>query len=301
MELRAGVAETAWERGRFDGRAGPSKLLFGRMHEDVSIELGAFRPGGRIFCIASAGCTAMELSRRHEVVAVDINPVQIVYARRRFSGERCSGGAAERMMALGRGFAPLVGWRLSRVREFLDLAAPAEQADYWRRYLDTRRLRAAMDAVLSTAVLNIFYAAPYLRALPQQFGRVMRGRMERCFARHSNRDNPYARSLLLGEVPAGAAPREARGIRLVLADAASHLESEPAGSFDGFTLSNILDGASDAYRERLSAAVRRSAAPGAIAVIRSFAEQRYPAPTNLAADDRTMLWGIVDVKPAAAL
>ena len=100
--------ETAWERGRFDARARPSKLLFGRMHEDASIELGAFRPGGRVFCIASAGCTAMELSRRHEVVAADINPVQIAYVRRRFLGERGSRGGAERMMALGRGFAPLM-------------------------------------------------------------------------------------------------------------------------------------------------------------------------------------------------
>ena len=86
VELRTAAAATAWERGRFDDRCGPSKLLFGRMHEDASIELAAFRPGGRIFCIASAGCTAMELSRRHEVVAADINPVQIAYARRTVLG-----------------------------------------------------------------------------------------------------------------------------------------------------------------------------------------------------------------------
>jgi S-adenosylmethionine:diacylglycerol 3-amino-3-carboxypropyl transferase len=301
MELTASVAETAWERGRFDARAGPSKLLFGRMHEDASIELGAFRPGGRVFCIASAGCTAMELSPRHEVVAADINPVQIAYARRRFLGERGSRGAAERMMAFGRGFAPLVGWRPSRIREFLDLAVPAEQVAYWRRHLDTRRFRAAMDAILSTAVLDLLYARPFLRSLPRNFGKVMRGRMERCFARYPNRDNAYARALLLGELSDDPAPPEAKGIRLVLADAAAWLEREPPGSFDGFTLSNILDGATDAYRQRLSAAVRRAAAPGAVAVIRSFGEPRVSSPTNRAAEDRAMLWGIVDVKPAAAL
>ena len=46
----------------------------------MSIELDAFRPGGRILCIASAGCTAMKLAPDHEVVAVDINPIQLAYA-----------------------------------------------------------------------------------------------------------------------------------------------------------------------------------------------------------------------------
>lgn len=301
MELEPRVADTVWGSGRFDRRAGPSKLLFGRMHEDASIERSVFRPGGHVFCIASAGCTAMELSRRHDVVAADINPVQIAYARRRFLGERGSRGEAERMMALGRGLAPLVGWRPSRVREFLDLEAPAEQIAYWRRYLDTQRFRIAMDAIFSTGILNMFYARPFLRCLPQDFGRVMRGRMERCFARHPNRENVYARNLLLGELSDRPAPPEAKGIRLVEADAADCLEREPPASFDGFTLSNILDGGSDAYRQRLSAAVRRTAAPGAVAIIRSFGEPDDESPTNRAAEDRAMLWGIVDVKPAAAL
>jgi S-adenosylmethionine:diacylglycerol 3-amino-3-carboxypropyl transferase len=301
MELMSSLVGTAWERGRLDARAGPSKLLFGRMHEDASIELGAFRPGGRIFCIASAGCTAMALSPRHEVVAADINPVQVDYARRRFLGEAGSGGAAERMMARGRGFAPLVGWRSSRIREFLDLAVPSQQIAYWRRHLDTRRFRAAMDVILSPAVLGIFYARPLLRCLPQNFGVVLRARMERCFARHSNRDNAHARALLLGELSDAPAPAEARGIRLVHADAATLLESEEPGSFDGFTLSNVFDGASEAYRRRLSVAVRRAAAPGAVVVLRSFGEPRVASPTNRADDDRSMLWGVVEVASAAAL
>ena len=32
--MSATVAETVWERGRFDARGGPSKVLFGRMYED---------------------------------------------------------------------------------------------------------------------------------------------------------------------------------------------------------------------------------------------------------------------------
>jgi hypothetical protein len=295
------VAETAWERGRFDGRRGPSKVLFGRMYEDASIELGAFRPGGRVFCIASAGCTAMKLAPRHEVVAVDINPAQLAYAERRFVGAGGICGAAERVMAFGRAFAPLVGWWPSRVRAFLDLDRTAEQVVFWRRHLDTRRFQAALDVFLSVTALRAVYASPFLDFLPRRLGTIMRGRMARCFARHANRTNPYARALLLGELSDEPPPPEARVSRLVHADAAAYLERAPAGSFDGFTLSNILDGADAAYGGRLFAAVKRAAAPGAVAVLRSFGEARVTLPTNHAAEDRAMLWGIVDVRPAAAL
>jgi S-adenosylmethionine:diacylglycerol 3-amino-3-carboxypropyl transferase len=295
------VAETAWERGRFDARRGPSKVLFGRMYEDTSIELGAFRPGGRVFCIASAGCTAMKLAPRHEVVAVDINPAQLAYAERRFVGARGICGAAERVMTFGRAFAPLVGWWPSRVRAFLDLDHAAEQVVFWRRHLDTRRFRAALDGLLSVTALRAVYAPPFLDFLPRHLGTVMRGRMARCFARHANRTNPYARALLLGELSDEPPPPEAREIRLVHADAAAYLERAPAGSFDAFTLSNILDGADAAYGRRLFAAVKRAAAPGAVAVLRSFGEAGVTLPTNHAAEDRAMLWGIVDVRPAAAL
>jgi S-adenosylmethionine:diacylglycerol 3-amino-3-carboxypropyl transferase len=295
------VAETAWERGRFDARCGPSKVLFGRMYEDASIELGAFRPGGRVFCIASAGCTAMKLAPRHEVVAVDINPAQLAYAEQRFVGARGICGTAERLMAFGRAFAPLVGWWPSRVRAFLDLDCTAEQVVFWRRHLDTQRFRAALDGLLSVTALRAVYAPPFLDFLPERLGTVMRGRMARCFARHANRTNLYARALLLGELPDEPPPSEAREIHLVHADAAAYLERAPTGSFDGFALSNILDGANVAYGRRLFAAVKHAAAPGAVAVHRSFSEARVTLPTNHAVEDRAMLWGIVDVRPAAAL
>jgi S-adenosylmethionine:diacylglycerol 3-amino-3-carboxypropyl transferase len=299
--MNATAAATVWEHGRFDARGGPGKVLFGRMYEDASIEISVFQPGGRVLCIASAGCTAMALAPHHEVVAIDINPVQLSYAERRFAGDRGTRGAAERVMSFGRSFAPLAGWWPSRLRAFLDLDDPAEQIAYWRRHLDTRRFRASLDGLFSLTALRAVYASPFLDFLPPRLGAIMRGRMERCFARHSNRANPYARALLLGELADGPPPPEAKDIRLVHADAAGYLEREPDGSFDGFSLSNILDGADAAYEQRLIAAVKRAAAPGAYVVLRSFREAPAALPTNRAADDRAMLWGIVDVKPAAAL
>ena len=266
------------------------------MHEDTRIELSAFRPGGRIFCIASAGCTAMALAMRHEVVAVDVNPVQVAYARSRFEGGAASGGSVDRMMAAARRLAVLAGWSRRRIRDFLELSDRGEQIEYWRRRLDGPRLRAGLDLLLSRTVLGAVYAAPFLRILPPRFGRVMRARLERCFATHPNRSNPYARALLAGQPP-DEAPREARAIRVVHADAASFLEGEPAGSFDGFTLSNVLDGAADAYRARLLAAVRRAAAPGAVVVLRSFADAPPGPARDRAAEDRSILWGTVDVRP----
>jgi S-adenosylmethionine:diacylglycerol 3-amino-3-carboxypropyl transferase len=295
------TAVTIWERGRLDARIGPRQVLFGRMYEDASIELDTFRSGGRVMCIASAGCTAMKLAPHHEVVAVDINPVQLTYAERRFAGDPGFRGRAERIMDFMRLFAPVAGWWPSRVRAFLDLEDPDEQMAYWRAHLDTWCFRTAVDGLFSVTALRSVYAPRFLDFLPKRLGSVMRGRMERCFARHPNRSNPYARSLLLGELSSEPPPPQARDIRLVHADAATFLENEPPASFDGFTLSNILDGADDAYRQRLFAAVKRAGAPGAMTVLRSFGEADTASAANRAADDRAMLWGSVLCRPATAL
>jgi Protein of unknown function (DUF3419) len=305
MGVNANAAGISWERGRFDARAGPQKLLFGRMYEDAAIELTAFRPGGRIFCIASAGCTAMKLAAQNQVIAVDTNPIQLAYVERRLEGGSVVRGTAERLLIFARALAPLAGWYPSRVRAFLELRDPQDQLLYWRLHLDTLRFRVALHILFSWRILRPIYSASLLKSLPAHFGMVVRRRLERGFTRHSNRANPYARALLLGGVDDAMHfernPSARRRIELVHADAAAYLERQPAGSFDGFALSNILDGASTAYERRLLTAVKHAAAPGAAVVSRSFGEPSVAIPTNRAAEDRTMLWGIVDVRPAATL
>lgn len=295
------VARSVWERGRLDARTGERQVLFGSMYEDPGIELAAFAAGSRVMCIASAGDTAMALAPQHEVTAVDINPVQLAYARERLAGGPVARGTAERVMGVMRALAPLVGWTRTRVRAFCELADPDEQATYWARHLDTRRFRLAFGMLMSVRALRFVYSSPLLACLPARLSRVMRARMQRCFAHHANRDNPFARLLLLGEVPEVEVPSRARDVRLVHADAAAFLEASAPASFDGFTLSNITDGVDAAYRARLFAAVRHAAAPGATIVLRSFSEPAAPLATNQAERDRSMLWGIVDVRRVADL
>ena len=295
------MAATPWESGRFDARAGTKRILFGRMYEDVEVELDAFTPGSRVFCIASAGCTAMRLAERHDVTAVDINPVQLAYAKARVAGAPMRVGSAERVVATGRTLLAPFGWRRATLATFLALERPAEQAAFWERHLDTRGFRIATDTLLSVERLRAVYAPQFLAFLPNRFGRVMRARLARCFATHPNRTNVYARALLLGERSDQLPAPSTAAIRFECADASAYLERCAPASFDGFTLSNILDGAPTEYRARLFAAVRRAATPDAIVVLRSFGEPVVPTATNRAARDRSILWGIVDVKPVSEL
>jgi S-adenosylmethionine:diacylglycerol 3-amino-3-carboxypropyl transferase len=292
--------ETAWRAGRFHSSRGLHRLLFGRMYEDVEIEQAVFQGKGRVFCIASAGDTAIRLAESHEVIACDINPVQLAYAQGRAAGAPSETGDAERAMNFARTFMPLAGWRKGQILSFLVLCDVAQQMTFWDDHLNTRRFRAAFDALMSPIILRAVYASQFLAVLPPKFGSVLRKRLERTFARHPNATNPYARALLLGETESNPPPKSPN-IQFVQADAASYLESAPANSFDAFTLSNILDGAEPSYRRRLSNAVRHAATDDAIVIFRSFAEPLPGLATNHADQDRSILWGIVDVRKVRML
>jgi S-adenosylmethionine:diacylglycerol 3-amino-3-carboxypropyl transferase len=289
--------ETAWQSGRLHSRSGPHRLLFGRMYEDVEIERAAFEGKRRVFCIASAGDTAFTLAETHEVIACDINPTQLAYAQQRAEGAPQETGDAERAMNFARTFMPLIGWRKERLRKFLSLSDVTQQMNFWQEHLNTRRLRAAFDTLMSPAILRAVYQSQLLTVLPPKFGSVLRNRMERTFANHPNATNPYAKALLLGESETEPVSKSSN-IRFVQSDAASYLESCDAHSFDAFTLSNILDGAEPSYRTRLIQAIRHAATEDAVVVLRSFAEPSPNLATNHAHQDRSILWGVVETRKA---
>ena len=299
-EKRDNAASTPWDAGRLDARAGEAQLLFGQMHEDSGIEAQIFENGTKkhIFCIASAGCVAMALAAAgHSVTAVDINPAQVSYVRTRLEGGEIQEGAADRLLARGRRLFWLLGWHDLSLRQFLAMEDVQEQCAFWKSQLDTMRWRLMIDGLLHPWLLQAVYRAPFIRALPADFGSKIRSRMERCWKAHPNCSNPYAWRLLLGcesDRPAKTANLK-NSVELVCADAASFLDSCAAGTFDGFSLSNILDGAPDGYRNRLLKSVKKAGTVDAMLVLRSFSEPRNKDELNWAIRDRSMLWGAVTV------
>jgi S-adenosylmethionine:diacylglycerol 3-amino-3-carboxypropyl transferase len=272
------------------------------MYEDCErIEGRYFNAGGRVFAIASAGSTAVYLAADHHVTAVDMNPVQLDYARRRSRGGLPERGVVERLLDRGRRFYRLSGWERESLDAFLEMEDPREQLRYWNERLNTTMFRTGMDALFSRLLMRMAYSWRFLAALPKHFGLVLRERLERTWGTHANRDNPYVHALLAGEIPPARRTARALDVEFAVADAANYLEASRRGSFDAFTFSNILDGASAAYRRRLFAATRRAASANAVVILRSFAQPTGSEFRNVAAEDRSPLWGVVDVRPVESL
>ncbi|AUY47670.1 DUF3419 family protein [Streptomyces sp. CB01881] len=318
-------AGTPWAEGRLlTVQPRQPRVLFGRMYEDPAVELAAFPPpAARVLCIASAGDTAAALAAAgYEVTAVDLNPAQLDYARGRLqAGAPAVPGSAERLLATGRAAVGtlLPAWRPSALERFLRLDDPAEQARHWRRTLDGPGLRLFLAASLRPAgALAVGLRPPFRGVVPERFDAVLRVRLARGFARHPNAANPWAWRLLLGRELPGGEPRgrdlvgpdlpgrdlpgggaatagPAQGtVRLLAGDVVDHLERSPAGHYDAVTLSNVLDGPGPEFARRLRAAVRHAVRPGGVAVLRSIREPG-PAGPGAAAEDRSLLWGVVRV------
>jgi len=272
---------TPWLTGSFSGTH--PELLFGNTYEDAAIELKAFAGKERAFCIAAAGDTAMELaSAGHQVTAVDINPVQLAYARNRAAGGGGREGKAEQVL---RALLRFFGWNREKAFVFAGLTDVREQVAFWRTHQSPIYRMWPLD------LLKQMYAPAFLRDAPTPT--QLDARLERCWSLHPNHSNPYARRLLMGE--ACSPMRAVNGIRFLQADAASCLETCPPASFDAFAISNILDGASEAYQRRIYTAIRRAATPHAVVVKRSFREPHGIDVHNVAPSDRSAIWGSVDV------
>jgi len=278
------------------------RLVFGRMYEDAAIESQVLPPG-RVLCIASAGDTALALAADgRQVVAVDLNHAQISYVRSRLDGAPTRSGSVERLLAGARMVLDHTAWRRADLPAFCRLNDLAEQQLRWRRDFDTPTFRAVLGSVLSPLSVRAAGFAAFTSGVGTRFDSLMRDRLHLGLGRHRNADNPYLQALLLGRLgstaggSAGGAAADA--IDLLRVDVAGYLESAPVGSFNGFSLSNVLDGADAAYCQRLRAAVRRAAAPGAVAVWRTFRTATSDADREWAARDRSLFWGGLRVESA---
>jgi S-adenosylmethionine:diacylglycerol 3-amino-3-carboxypropyl transferase len=275
------------------------------MHEDASVDEAVLAGAGRVFAIASAGDTALRLAHRdRRVTAVDVHPAQVAYVRARAAGDAAGFGSVERLLDIARLAGRLAGWNQEQLRRFLLLDDPQSQARAFDQLLRTRRCRALLAAGLHPVVLRLGYAAPFVSVLPQPFARSLARRLRAGFATHSNRHNPYAWRLLLGVDPPGhqdPPSRPAPGLVVELGEAAGFLERQPAGSSDGFTLSNILDGPDRQYRRRLAAAAQHAGRAGAPVVLRTLRDARNQDEASRALRDRALLWGAIIVAAAEDL
>ena len=276
----------------------------GRMLKDAAIELSAFRPGGRVFAIASAGCTAMALARRGDrVTAVDVHPGQIEFVRDRIAGGDPPPARMDAWLAEGRRKLREQGaWDDRSIEDFLRIIDLEIQQRVWRDGIFTRPVRAILRAALARPRIAGDRAGFPTGWMPDRFGARIEHRLARCVATHVNRWNPYLWWLLVGrDAPGtrsgGAVPSDR--LTLHVADACQWLEANPGARFDGFSLSNILDGAPPAMRVRLSQAVRRAAEPRAVVIVRSLEEPADPFAAWNAARDRSGIWGGVRVVPVA--
>jgi S-adenosylmethionine:diacylglycerol 3-amino-3-carboxypropyl transferase len=285
--MACGIVRTAWNAGRLAG-SGPPRLVFGRMYEDPEVELRSL-PAGRLLVIASAGDVAFALAAAgRDVVAIDINPAQVEYVRDRVAGGLQRAGQADRYLARAAKALPLMGMSTDRLRKFFDLDDPGVQVRVWRK-LAGRRFRAALALAFGPA-LRFAYRSDLASALPHGFAGELESRFERGFAIHPNRSNPIAPALF--GLP--TAPASAHHIELEQAEVLQFMRAQPPGSFDGFALSNITDGAPADFKDELLTAARRIARSGAIAVLRTFGAPRGREDSARAASDRALIWGGID-------
>ena len=285
-QVRAGIPATQFRPEIVRGR-----VVFGRMYEDAGIEAEVL-PEGRVLCIASAGDTALHLAAAgREVVAVDLNAAQVRYVQARLDGAPAAAGSVERMLGRARRLLAGTAWRQADLAGFCALTDPAEQQLQWRRDFDTRTFRAVLGLSLSPLSVKGAGFAAFTSGVGARFDTLMRERLWEGLGRHANQGNPYLRSLLLGELGAVPSASARSAVEVKCVDVAEFLESSPAGSFNGFSLSNVLDGAGSEYCARLADAVRQAAAPGAVAVWRTFRQGQTEDEREWAARDRSMLWG----------
>lgn len=297
--------QTPWSAGQLARglRPGPRTpgILFGVSYEDERIELDVFGAPGRVCVVAASGETAAACAAAgHAVTAVDINPTQLAYAEARCAGGSTVVGTAERGMAAARTVLKVVApaWRRRRLRPVLARLGLDAAGEHWRSSLDSTAFARLLALALrpGSAVAGLLQP-DFAAFVPARFDLDLRSRIGGGLARHGMSGNRFAWRLLVGdEMPGWRMPPlvDAQPITWLHADIAAHLESVPAGHYDGISLSNVLDGAPAAFAARLRTAAAHAVRDGGPVVVRTFAPPGTAGPGRAAAD-ASMLWGSIQV------
>lgn len=277
------------------------RLLFGWGYEDEAIEISQFPSRGRMLVAAGTGEVAAALAATGcDVVAVDANELQLAYARRRVAGGEFEAGSAERIMDVGRRLlrSSSPAWSRKRLRAFLAERNPERATEHWRTKLNSKQFRSILKATLGPAsAMTALVQRDFGRTIGSGFADRVIDRLRARIGLVPPSENRFAWRLLLGEeLPTWQYPARMRGtIQWRSTDMLTALQQSDAGSFDGISLSNLGDGADPRFVEDLKGAARRAAAPGAPIILRSFASMDDERALQLAARDRAMVWGSIDV------
>lgn len=266
------------------------------MYEDPGVELAVFEAGHRVLCVASAGDTARVLAANGmNVTAVDINEAQLHYARRRAAGSPAVAGRADRALGAGRAAMQLLGWRRREVAAFMQLQDVEVQRRFWAERLSGRGVRVAFALAFGRyGLVRLLAAHSFAETMTASFDRALLDRLEAGISRFPNAQNPWASMVFTGHWTGQEPNKPARPVTFLHDDIVNFMETT-TDRFDAFTFSNILDGPDAAFAQRLLAGVRRSAAPGAVMVLRTLRTAESESSRERARDDRSLLWGGIDV------
>ena len=282
--------ETPWQGGRIDRRA----VAGAAVRADVRGQrrgAGGFRAGrtnllhrlGGMHVLRPGRPRRRRDRRRHQSGAGRVRPA----APRSEAIER---GRIDRRFDQMRQIAPALGWTRATLERFCDLDETDEQLEFWRR----RRHPPA--AARACGRLQPKAASAHLRPAVRRRPPCSIRSHPPPQARARIRSSPERRKPV--RIGAAARPHEdttPAPLAVESADAIDFLEACAPGSFDGITLSNILDGADRDYSARLFDAVRRAAAPGAVMIARlPRAHRRRRA--RWAARDQALFWGSIRVE-----
>ena len=195
-------------------------------------------------------------------------------------------GVSERLIALVAGLARNLIQGRRRVARMLACETLEEQRALYEREWDTRRWRALFPLLLNRAVFDRAYDPRFFAHVQTpSFAEHFRERVEHTLTRIPTRDNYFLHQMLTGRyplsVPGGLPPYLAAAGSLRMKDAASrltlvdgalteYLRGEPAGSVDGFAISNVCEWLNARAIDELFGEIVRTARPGARLCFRNF-------------------------------